>query len=1096
MLLIRIFNKIKKFLGKNIVIVINEDSLALELTHFLPIIFPEINSFYFPHWNIPPYSGVSPSKNILYTRLSAMLSMRSTKPFIMVTSAIALQQKICSNAFYIKVNNGDKISIKHLTETLIAYGYERATTAFVPGIFALRGGVLDIISQNGGVRINFSEDKVESIKTLDPNSQLSIKKIDEAIILPISEVVLDEDSIGNFKANYINKFQFQTESIYSSVLSRDFFPGIEHMLPFFCKKMSGIYEIIDNPIFILENDFENHLNSNFSNILEKFEDALKYEDNPYKNISISSLYIDPNELLTRLAHSKTAISEDTASTIPDIMLPAADGADFRKCIEEIDSKFKIFITCDTSEKLKKIKNIITHAEDIKRHIEVVLHTENRYNFFYEDKCFISYKYLFSFGNEERKRSGAKKQAQQISLKEGEMVVHKQYGVGKFLGLRVIDLNGIVRDYIEILYKDNDKLYVPVENAELIFAYGNESHEDLHVSIDKLGGNQWNEKKSKIRKRIQIAAKQLIDAAAIRKQSRAHNLEISNSRYELFCSRFPFLETDDQAITISEVLSDISKDSPMDRMVCADVGFGKTEVALRAACAATLGDDKVQVAIIVPTTLLSRQHYKTFKERFSDFPVEIGQLSKFTTTAEKKRIKNDLSTGSLDIVIGTHALLADNISFKNLGLIIIDEEQRFGVIQKEKIQNFKKNAHILTLSATPIPRTLQMGLLGIKSMSVINTPPISRKPVNTFIVSGSSFAIRDAILMEKSRGGRVFYVVPRTSQLYSVESKLSRILPELRVRVAHGAMKASDLDNIMNDFYDDKFDILLSTNIIESGLDIPFANTIIVDNAQMFGLTQLHQLRGRVGRGAFSGYAYFILPNINKISKEAKERMASLKRFSDVGDGFGIAMDDLSHRGYGNLLGAEQSGNVQDIGEEFYREMLQDAIESLNQQNMKDAEEVDKDWSPIINIGTKIHIPESYIGNDELRLSVYREVALIKNEAQANMLLESLQDRFGTIPEEIHTLFSVVKIKQLAKNIGVNKLEVGDCAILISLHTSFALKINDIINFINYNINFKLKPCGKLVFKYKNQTKIEAAISALKLMKEWFGLDKNYQHLLM
>ncbi|WP_322497497.1 transcription-repair coupling factor [Candidatus Cyrtobacter comes] len=1083
--MIKVLNAIKKALisTNNIVVIIEDESLALEIEEFLPTIFPNISSFYFPSWDVPAYSGVSPSISTMHKRMHVLaeIDKQHIKPIIIITSLRALQQKVPSKLNYIKLKQNDEIQITKLTEILISYGYERSITAFSTGNFAIRGGVFDIIYHGGAVRLNFSEKKLESIKILDPLSQLSTKKLPEIEIFPLSEVILNSDSIENFKKNYLCKFKSQLEDVYKSITSQDHFPGIEHLLPFFYEPLECILTKMRDTHFVLECDFKDRIKANCSDLTERYEETLKYHDNPYKEVDIGSMYIQQEELLSFL--DKTLNIEDFNYNTPSSYIaPPKEGVEISDYLEQIDSRYDIFITCDTKEKAKKINKILENS--IKRNISVIINTNHKHSFVYDDKCFICSTNLFSFKDVKIKK--AKKGMFMISLREGQIVVHKQYGIGRYLGLKILNLNGVMRDYIEIEYKNDDRLYVPVENLELVSSYSSE-HE-IEIKLDKLGGTQWQEKKNKVRKKIQIAAQQLLESAAFRKRSKANVLEISSETYSEFCSYFPFLETEDQASAIDEVLEDIRQYEPMDRLICADVGFGKTEVALRAICAAALGYNATQIALITPTTLLSRQHYKTLNERFANFPVKIGQLSKFTTVQEKKKIKDMLKEGKIDIVVGTHALLASDINFKNLGLVIVDEEQRFGVIQKEKIRNLTKNAHILTLSATPIPRTLQMGLLGIRSMSAISTPPLSRKPVNTFIVSTDSFAIKDVILMEKSRGGKVFYVIPRTSHISSIYDRLSKLLPELRVKVAHGAMSASELDGIMNQFYDGAFDILLSTNIVESGLDIPLANTIIVDNAHMFGLTQLHQLRGRVGRGAFSAYAYFIVPNINKISKEAKERMFSLKRFSGIGDGLGIAMDDLSHRGYGNLLGAEQSGNINEIGTELYQEMLQEAIESLKMDN-EDNKDVNKeDWSPAINIGVQIHIPEFYIEDTELRLSVYREIASVKNSEQATLLLESLNDRFGVIPDEIYALFSVIEIKQLAKEVGIERLDAGDSAIILCLHNSFSVR--HLINFIDQNLNFKLKPEGKIIFKYHHGSKIEASMFALKALERYFKKTKQ------
>ncbi|CAK6537092.1 MAG: Transcription-repair coupling factor (superfamily II helicase) [Candidatus Midichloria mitochondrii] len=555
----------------------------------------------------------------------------------------------------------------------------------------------------------------------------------------------------------------------------------------------------------------------------------------------------------------------------------------------------------------------------------------------------------------RKPTTAKIFQDLISIEIGNLLVHAEYGIGRFQGLKTLSVNNIPHDFIETLYAGSNKPYLPVENLETISRYGEEKQ---NVALDKLGGVAWQMRKAKLKERIKLAASALINTAAKRLTAQGHILESISENHQRFCDNFPYITTADQESAIEEIMEDFKSGQPMDRLLRADVGFGKTEVALRAAAAATLGLETVQVAVIVPTTLLARQHYITFSERFKNFPLRIKQLSKFTSRNEVSEVKEGLRNGKIDIIIGTHTLLVEGINFKNLGLLIIDEEQHFGVAQKEKLKNLKDNIHVSTLSATPIPRTLQMALVNLKSLSIITTPPINRKPVKTSVSPYDGLTIREALLKEKQRNGLSFYVTPRTNYLDELEEQLKKLVPELKVVKAHGSLVSSKLDQIMNDFYDHKFDILLSTSIIESGLDIMSANTMIVDRAYMFGLSQLYQMRRRVGRGEAQAYAYFLAPRITLLSPVAKKRLKTIQSLQALGSGFNIASHDMDNRGYGNLLwGDKQPGHIREVGIELYQKMLADTIAQMQENEEFEA---NREWSPILNLGVSVQISEDYI----------------------------------------------------------------------------------------------------------------------------------------
>ena len=665
----------------------------------------------------------------------------------------------------------------------------------------------------------------------------------------------------------------------------------------------------------------------------------------------------------------------------------------------------------------------------------------------------------------------------FNLHEGQLVTHIKHGVGRYSSLKSIVVEGIMRDFIEIFYKGGDKFYLPVENLELLSKYGFELSDD---HLDKLGSTSWKRRKENTKKKIKLAATELISVAAARNMIKSPVLTAEDGIYQEFCKSFPYQETEDQIKAIEDILEDISSTTPADRLICADVGFGKTEVALRAIATAVLGNKPVQVAFLVPTTLLARQHYETLTKRFQDFPVVIRQLSKFTSTKENKLTKTALKEGRVDIIVGTHSLLSSSIGFQNLGLVVIDEEQHFGVTQKEKLKKIKNNCHIMTLSATPIPRTLQMSLSGIKDISIIATPPNNRLPVKININNFSKTIIKDAILHEINRTGIIFYVSPRIEYLDEIKLDLRKIVPNAKVRIAHGKMNATELEEIMSDFYDGKFDILLSTAIVESGLDIHHANTIIIDRAHMFGLSQLYQMKGRVGRSDIQGFAYFTYPKGIKLTEDATKRLDVIKYAEDLGSGFSISTADMDIRRHGNLIGENQSGHVKDIGVELYQKMLSQEIATIRNQSDSDtnSQTQKEDWSPNINIGVSFHIPESYIKNTSKRVVIYRRIANSKNNQEIEDLKLSIEDEFGTIPESLNNLFMVIDLKIIAKKLNINGIKIGKKGLVITFHESIPKYYDTLMDFIANHNNVKLETDGRLIV-FANWQKIQNKICNIK-----------------
>jgi transcription-repair coupling factor (superfamily II helicase) len=614
-------------------------------------------------------------------------------------------------------------------------------------------------------------------------------------------------------------------------------------------------------------------------------------------------------------------------------------------------------------------------------------------------------------------------AEVTSLSAGDLVVHVDHGIGRFVGLQTIQAAGAPHDCLEIHYAGNDKLYLPVENIELLSRYGSE---DTAVDLDRLGGTAWQTRKARMKSRIREMAGELIKIAAERQLREAPRLTLEPGAYDEFCAGFPYAETEDQLTAINAVLGDLAAGRPMDRLVCGDVGFGKTEVALRAAFIAAMSGK--QVAIVVPTTLLARQHYKTFTERFRGFPVKLARASRLVPAPELAQTRAGLADGTVDIVIGTHALLGKNIKFKDLGLLVVDEEQHFGVAHKERLKTLRAEVHVLTLTATPIPRTLQLALTGVRELSIIASPPVDRLAVRTFISPFDPLNIREAILRERYRGGQAFYVCPRIEDLGEAKAFLDQNVPEAKVATAHGQMPPTVLEDVMSAFYDGKYDVLLSTAIVESGLDIPTANTLVVHRADRFGLAQLYQLRGRVGRSKARAFALFTLPVSRRMTPQAERRLKVLQSLDTLGAGFQLASHDLDIRGAGNLLGEEQSGHIKEVGYELNQQMLEEAVASLKAGI---SEPVADRWSPQITIGMPVLIPEDYVADLSVRLALYRRLADLDDDRDIDAFAAELVDRFGKMPDEVRHLLDTVKIKALCRRANVARIETGPKGAVIS-----------------------------------------------------------------
>lgn len=1029
-----------------------------------------------PAWDCLPYDRVSPGADAAARRLDALAAMiaLAKKPHraVVLTTANALLQRIPpaelveAQTFHAKP--GNQIDMNLLVSRLENSGFERVPTVRGIGEFAVRGGILDLFAPGWteALRLDFFGDTLESIRVFDTATQRTTGQRKSMALQAMSEVALTPETISRFRRAYIEAFgaPSRDDGLYAAVSEGRRFAGMEHWLPFFYERLETVFDYLPDAPVVFDHLAHEALAERHALILDHYEARKKQADGalkdavPYKPVSPDLLYLSPENLIASLGPREaidfTSFDAPDAGAKKVFHAGARHGRSFVE--ERADPNANVFdvVVKHISDKravgrrvivagwtegsldrlgqilaehhLGNLRPVATLAEAEKLEPGqaglAVLPLESGF----ETEKLIVVAEQDILGDRLIRRSKRKKRASDFiaeasALSSGDIVVHADHGIGRFIGLRTIEALGAPHDCLEIHYAGDDRLFLPVENIELLSRYGSDSAE---ATLDKLGGGAWQSRKARLKKRLLDMAGQLIRIAAERQMRAAPALLPAEGLYGEFAARFPYEETDDQQTAIDSVRDDLGAGKPMDRLICGDVGFGKTEVALRAAFIAAM--EGFQVAVVVPTTLLSRQHFKTFSQRFSGLPIRVAQASRLVGAKELAEAKKGVAEGQVDIVIGTHALLGSSISFKNLGLLIIDEEQHFGVKHKERLKDLKTDVHVLTLSATPIPRTLQLALTGVRELSLIATPPVDRMAVRTFISPFDPLVIRETLLRERYRGGHSFYVVPRISDLAEIHDFLRESVPELKVAVAHGQMPPGELDDIMNAFYDGQYDVLLSTTIVESGLDIPTANTLIVHRADMFGLSQLYQLRGRVGRSKVRAYALFTLPANRKLTDTAERRLKVLQSLDTLGAGFQLASHDLDIRGAGNLLGEEQSGHIKEVGFELYQQMLEEAVAEV-----KDSGEVqDGGWSPQIAVGTAVMIPESYVPDLQLRLALYRRLGDLENTEEIDAFGAELIDRFGPLPEEVKHLLKIVFIKALCRKANVEKLDAGPKGVVI------------------------------------------------------------------
>ena len=1094
--------------GGPVLYVASDEAQAEALAVAVAFFAPGLTLLPFPAWDCLPYDRVSPKPDVESARLATLAALAKgiSGSALVVTSVPAILQRVPPRASIAQASftarMGEEVDRDALVAFLAGNGYVRAGTVRDPGDFALRGGIVDLWPPGSEepLRLDFFGESLDAIRKFDPASQLSNDSMARIVLLPASEAPLSENSVSRFRAGYVAAFgPAGDDPLYESVSARRKAQGMEHWLPLFYDRLDTLFDYLPRTLVMLGHQVEEsktarlELISDCYDTREQFRhqepDAHAFKAAPYKPLKPDALYPTDGEWKSALAkhlvrdltpfqapESKTSVdaggrqgrdfAPERAGGNLNVFQVAADhlvalqGASKRVVVASwTDGSAERMGGVLSDHGIVAIRRIEDWPEALKLDPRAVglacLGIER--GFEAPDFALVSEQDILGdrmVRAQTRHRRSQNFLSEASSLAPGDLVTHIEHGVGRYMGLKAIEALGAPHDCLEIQY-DGGKLFLPVENIELLTRYGS----DESAVLDRLGGAGWQQRKARMKERVRAIAAELIRIAATRELKSLPPVEPPHGLYDEFCARFPYQETEDQEKAIAETIADLGRGRPMDRLLCGDVGFGKTEVALRAAFVAAMAGE--QVAVVVPTTLLARQHYRVFAERFLGFPLKVRQLSRFVDAKEARETREALAEGTVDIVVGTHALLAESIKFKRLGLVVVDEEQHFGVAHKERLKSLKADVHVLTLTATPIPRTLQLALSGVRDLSLITTPPIDRLAVRTFVTPFDPLVVREALLREHYRGGQSFFVAPRIADLREADAFLKATVPEVKTAVAHGQMSAHILEDVMTAFYERKIDVLVSTNIVESGLDIPTANTMIVQRADMFGLSQLYQIRGRIGRSKARAYAYLTTPPDKKLTETATRRLEVLQSLDQLGAGFSIASHDMDIRGAGNLLGEEQSGHVREVGIELYQEMLEEAVSSLR-EGVEDSA-VEDQWSPSINLGASVLIPEDYVADLNVRMSLYRRLSGLGDRADIDAFAAELIDRFGPLPEEVKHLFEIVAIKQLALAAGVEKIDAGPKGGTIAFRNNRFANPAALIQLISqHSATMKVRPDQKIV----------------------------------
>ncbi|MYC75320.1 transcription-repair coupling factor [Candidatus Poribacteria bacterium] len=1082
---------------------------ALDTTHILEA-QSEMNLF--PGWHRKIFDGIAPPKEIVADRIRCLEHLVYKERSIIVTSSQAMLYRLPPRHRFIEacrvLNLGDEIDPDDVATTLIRGGYQNVELVEVKGEFARRGDILDVypLTTNTPMRIEFFGDEIDTIRTFDPISQRSTEPIESVTLTPLREVLSADVSVDYWQTQanaltaehatpqLINTVREITQSLTEAASSQyrlqkesgigvpAYVDGIESLLPMLVPETELLSDYLPNDTIVcfIEPQWQRREAAQMHEQIQEL-----YE----KKLEASELMVPPDKLLTSFEtlsteldkHSVLSVSlapprESVVDNEPPLhfemkplVLPSGN---YQTIISQIktwtEEGIRIHVFCETPQQSKRVSEILAERELFPPDIQTSVGPISE-GFLSESLNLVVISEDELFGSRQHRRPIRHRPSTDgtpilslIDLKVGDYVVHVSHGIAIYGGIRRLAIDGKSQDFLILKYSADDILYVPTYQVDLVQKYIGSKDTSHKPRVDRLGGAAWGRRKRRVKESIEQMAGELLKLYALRQARKGFSFPVEVPWQTEFETLFPYQETDDQLQAIEDVKADMEDERPMDRLVCGDVGYGKTEIALRAAFKAVMSEK--QVAILVPTTILALQHYDTFEKRFQPFPVNIEMLNRFRTPKEIKQIKEGLAQGTIDIVIGTHSLLSKTVAFDNLGLLIVDEEHRFGVKHKEKIKQFKETVDVLTLTATPIPRTLHMSLVGIRDFSVINTPPADRLPIQTYVMPYDSDVIREAIITELGRGGQVFFVHNRVQDIQSIALAIQQLVPDARIAVAHGQMPERELETIMLEFVRHKHDILVCTMIIESGLDIPNVNTILINRADALGLAQLYQLRGRVGRATAQAYGYLFYPQDRAITEGAQKRLRVIEEFTDLGSGFKIALRDLEIRGAGNILGAEQHGHIVTVGYELYCRLLEEAVMALK------GEKVEETVETRISLPVEAYLPDDYVPDSRQKVSIYKKVAGVKDQEALNELREELKDRYGTIPEPAEMLLEIANIKQLSQHLGITAIVAGKEQVKVTFdERKPRINVKKFIEIVHQNKNLQLQPPAQLKIRMPGVT---------------------------
>ncbi len=1123
--------------GRPLLCVVPSEGEAATLEQDLGF-FTDLPVFLYPAYDIPPYTPLSPDPSTVARRLDSLYQLLSTEPpFIVVAPVEALLRRVLPKerltGLVELVAAGEETDREQLVKRLVDAGYEAVSLVQTVGEFSVRGGIVDLFAPGFDfpLRLDFFGDTVESIRLFDPITQRSVEEIREAVLLPASDVLFPTSEEGITAV--IERFETESERhawdydeqgrIVEQLQGQHRFPGIEFFLPLFYDATSHLLALLPEDTLVCLHHpvaIRQTLELTRERIAANYRDA---EAAKVPALPPEAIFLSDSELAEALTRHRRLELHDFASTELDPgSSHAVDCGNHTLLKQEIelqrrqhgllsplvdflrqwlDQGDRVLFACRSPRQASHLAELLgahqpqctvldapMRPADLDRPGILIYGAPlaagfdlpaERLHVLSESELFGASR-LGGRARKKRQQQPAGAALRFDELKAGDPVVHQTHGIGVYEGLHTMELKGVVNDFLQIAYQDNDRLYVPVDRINSVHKY--QGLADKDPKIDKLGGKAWTSAKRKVKEAVWKVAQDLLELYARRQMEAGTAFSSPDGLFHELEESFPYDETPGQLKAINEVLDDLTSTRPMDRLVCGDVGYGKTEVAIRAAFK-VIGDSR-QVAVLVPTTVLAEQHAETFRERFQGFPVRVESLNRFRGATEKKKILNDLATGAVDVIIGTHRLLSKDVSFRRLGLLIIDEEHRFGVAHKEKLKQLRSKIDVLTLTATPIPRTLQLSLLGVRDLSVISSPPQHRRTVKTFIARYDDLVIREAVTRELQRGGQVFLIHNRVQSIHEMARTVQKLVPQARVAVAHGQMPGKQLEEIMVRFVRKDIDVLVCTTIVESGLDIPNANTIIITRADRLGLAEIYQLRGRVGRSSAQAYAYLLVPSLDGLSKDAQQRLRALMDYNELGGGFKLAMSDLQIRGGGNILGASQSGNIAAVGYDLYLDLLQKTVEDLKRRAAAGEApgEEEEEIEPEISLNMPAYIPATYVPDPDQRYIAYRKITSVTTPEALADLTDELTDRYGPLPEETSNLLAVVSLKEDLQRLRVTKLEQGPTSLVFNFHHRTPVAPQQILILIQQSKGkIRLTPDGRLVVQIAATTPAAVLAEAKKIL---------------